>query len=152
MRTRTFFLILVLAVGLTALPGCRVLGPDDEPTLDTRPHRVRWAAHSDGTYSFRLLRGCFCVPSGAMRVTVVDGEVISAVREADNEPVPEEQLEWVESIEDLFDAIDRARTEGADRLEAAYAREGYPTRIFIDWIEGAVDDEMRYEVSAVDVG
>lgn len=142
-------------IGLIAaavlLSGCQIIGPDDERTEETSNQREIWEAYSDGTYSFVLARGCFCAYGGSYWVQVVDGEVTLALDVYQNQSVPEEGLNIIESIDDIFDMIERAERE-ADDLEVEYAEEGYPTRVVIDWIKQAVDDEMYLEVSEVILG
>ena len=47
--------------------------------------------------------------------------------------------------------IERAEKD-ADEFLVEYAKEGYPTLISIDWIKEAVDDEMYFQISAVQPG
>lgn len=133
------------------LSGCQVIGPDDGQGSDLDTNRDTWESFSDGTYSFVLMRGCFCIHGGLHWVQVVEGDVVEAISLDQNEPVPPSDLDIIESIDDIFDMIERAERE-ADELEVEYADDGYPTRVTIDWIKRAVDDEMHLEVSEVVFG
>lgn len=82
---------------------------------------------------------------------VIDREVSVAVNTWNNEEVEGEHLQYVETIDDLFDMIERAEKD-ADEFLVEYAIEGYPTLISIDWIKEAVDDEMYFQISAVQPG
>jgi len=84
-------------------------------------------------------------------VNVVNYEIRSMVNSYSGESVDSTHFEYVHTIEQLFDLIDEAREEGAHKLEVEYAREGYPAVVNIDWIENAVDDEIYYGISDVEV-
>ena len=140
-------LVLWCFVATATLSGCRLFGWGGFSENDD--HRDEWASRSNGTYSFVMNRGCFCIPAGLFEVEVVDYEIRSMVQVHSREPVDSTYFEYVHTIEQLFDLIDQARREGADKLEVEYAREGYPTLVSIDWIELAADDELFYGISDV---
>jgi len=141
-------IIVFLLAYASMFSGCQVLGPDDPREDGVSSHRETWDAWSDGTYSFSVFRGCFCAWGGQMWIQVVDDEIVTAFMTERNEPVPSEHFGDLHTIDDVFDMIDRAERE-ADELEVEWADEGYPSRVFIDWIEEAVDDEMHLEISGV---
>lgn len=130
--------------------GCQLLG--FEGVDDNDDHRERWAEHHDGSYSYRLMRGCFCPLGGEFRVQVVDFAVVDVTDLLRDDPVDSTRFDEIETVEDLFDLIDRARAEHADELHVEYAPEGYPSAVNIDWYKQAVDDEMFMGVSEVTVG
>lgn len=139
--------VFLLAIS-TVLSGCQILGPDDPREEGVSAHRAAWAEWSNGTYSFAVFRGCFCAWGGQMWIQVVDDEIVAAFITERNEPVPSEHLVDLHTIEDIFDMVERAEREAAE-LEVEWANEGYPSRVFIDWIKEAVDDEIRLEISGV---
>lgn len=138
---------ICLLMACSILPACQVFGPD-VPLDVLSKNRSTWDTWTEGTYSYRLLRGCFCVSSGMMWVQVVDHEVVYAYAEWEERPVPQDQLAYIETIEAIFDMIKRAEKE-ADEWNVEWADEGYPSRVSIDWIKEAIDDEMYLEVSDV---
>ncbi len=131
------------------LPGCQFIGVD--PYGGQIDHERVWNAGSNGNYSYVVNRICFCVVGGRLQIEVVDYEIQSIVRITDGEVVPESQFDQVHTIEQMFDLIDEAKNQGAYKVLVEYADEGYPAIIDIDWIEKAIDDELRYEVSSVAV-
>jgi len=137
-------LLLVLLNG----PGCQILGPEEGSLDDLSVKRSTWSEWSGGTYSFVFFRGCFCVWEGAVWIQVVDQEITAAFWTERNEPVPPEYFNELQTIDELFDMIQRAERE-ADEIEVEWADEGYPSRVFIDWIEEAIDDELFLEISSV---
>ena len=146
-RINTFVLVLGLMI-VNPLLGCQILGPDDPRLEDSESHRENWDSFQDGTYSYNINRGCFCAVAGEHFVQVQNGEVIEAFNVWRNEPVPREHFQYLETIEDLFDLILEAEAE-ADEFSVEYAEQGYPSSISIDWIKGAVDDEMVIQVHNV---
>ncbi len=144
------FLVLVFLVSAFT-SGCEITGPDDPRTTHDSDYEEEWANFQSGTYYFRVVRGCFCVNGGEHWVQVENGLVTSAFNIWRDEPVPAEQLEYLETIENMFEMIRRAKTE-AFSLEVEYAKEGYPTFVSIDWIEFAVDDEISFTISDVHPG
>ena len=141
-------LFLILLIGL---PACQIAGPDDPRTREYDTHREQWDANNDGTYSFLMFRGCFCAWGGSLWIQVIDDEVTLAFRTETNEPVPDEHLDELETIDEIFDMIERAERE-ADQLDVTWSDEGYPSEVSIDWIRNAVDDEMMIRISGVTPG
>ncbi len=140
-----------LAIALLALThmGCTdVLGPEqDELALA----RARWAVTNADDYSFEFRRACFCAPDFVrpVRIEVQDGTVTSAVYVDTEETIPP-PLTSVPTIDDLFDEIQAAMDGMAFSIIAEYdADMGYPTSVSIDHIENAIDDEMAFTVSSL---
>ncbi|MGB1049866.1 MAG: DUF6174 domain-containing protein [Rhodothermales bacterium] len=145
------FRAFLLSAFLLPFSACQILGPDDPETNSVSDHRAKFEAQYGRSYSFNVMRGCFCVNGGEHWVQVGDGQVVFALRVYDNQPVLADQLEWLETMDEVFDMIERAETE-ADRLEITWSDEGYPAEFFIDWIEEAADDEMGMTISNVIAG
>jgi hypothetical protein len=129
------------------LAGCQITGPDD-PRTESGTHREKWDRFQNGSYTYTLVRGCFCINGGEHRVTVQDGKVTTAINQWRNEAVSAEHLQYIETIDAIFDLIEQAQLE-ADQIEVEYSDEGYPTQVSIDWIEQAVDDELSLSISDV---
>jgi hypothetical protein len=142
-----FRAFLVLAL-LLLFQACQIAGPDEPGTSSVAEHKAKFDARYSATYSFNVMRGCFCANGGEHWVQVVDGEVVAAVRVFDQKPVPADQLEWLETMDEVFDMIERAESE-ADRIDVTWSELGYPAEFFIDWIEEAADDEMGMTISNV---
>ena len=144
-----FRVLIVLMFFLIA--GCEITGPDD-PRIGRDPdYQEQWDKFQGGTYYFTVVRGCFCVNGGEHWVQVKNGSVTSAYNIWRDEPVLEQDLQWIESMEDIFDMIQSAQTE-AFSVQAEYSEWGYPTSVSIDWIEFAVDDEISLTISDVHPG
>lgn len=148
MLKRSYFILFFV---LMFAGGCEIAGPDDPRTSEEANYQALWSRFQTGTYHFRLDRGCFCVEGGEHWVQVENGIVTAAHNIWRDQPVLPEHLEYIESIEVIFEMIERAK-DGAHTLQVEYSDHGYPTLVSIDWIELAIDDEISYRISDVQVG
>ncbi|CAL9635291.1 DUF6174 domain-containing protein [Streptomyces sp. enrichment culture] len=85
---------------------------------------------------------------GTFRITVRDHRVAGA-RGLDDSArrVVADLPEQVPTIAGLLRELEQARGDGAEEAEAAYASDGHPERITIDWDKNATDDEAAYTIS-----
>ncbi len=143
---RIFVLALIFLIG-----GCEIVGPDRSEMDALSDARAEWNNYQDGTYSFLLNRGCFCIVAGPFFVQVIDTDVVTAISTHSNEVVRPEDLQYIETVDDVFDMIEDA-LENADEIEVEYSEFGYPTSVDIDWIKQAVDDEMFITISELQPG
>ena len=138
---------------LTILSACSrdATGPGVGERLRLSEARRRWSAHQHGDYLYTVTRSCFCTTESIqpMRVRVHDGAVVSATYVDGGQPVSEQLLAYVPSVEGLFAIVDDA-TAHADRLTVSYDPTlGYPRSVAIDWYVNAADDEVWYGASDV---
>ncbi|MEW2401734.1 DUF6174 domain-containing protein [Streptomyces sp. NPDC046862] len=107
----------------------------------------RWSEPSSYTYTLESSEGERAL-IGKFRVTVRDGEVVSAVGlDESGELVAKRSRRDVPTIRGLLEECERARAEGADTAEVEYAGDGHPVRISLDWEKNAIDDEALYVIS-----
>ena len=142
--------IALLAATVTGACDTGVLRPQRE-ALDAA--RVQWAVANVTSYTFEVQRHCFCLDRYVrpMWIQVVDGVVVSAVYADDGTHLPDE----IEppTVAGLFDEIQAAIDQDAHSVEASYHVDlGYPTDVSIDFIERAVDEEMAFQIHALDPG
>ena len=147
----------LLLLGCLALSSCSLFGPDDERT-DLEAARQRWASARFESYTFTFTRSCECWPALPARIVVERDTVRAVLDPATGEPLripPMDTLalaaypDAYPTVEALFDVIERAAREKADRLQVTYdARLGHPTQIEIDYREDAADDEVTYTLEA----
>lgn len=144
--------IPTLAV-LVLLAGCSVVEPEPWAgrQVDLERARALWAEAGPGSYRYDFFQGCFCAaPVGHFVVTVTDGTVTAAVTEHDGEPVSDGTLDWMPSVEGLFDVVDGALQDEVDGFRVTYHPDyGFPTLIDLDRDEHAIDDELRIEVGGL---
>jgi len=105
---------------------------------------------SDSAYTFVIQRSCECTAdvARAMRATVSDGEVISAIYVDTQADVPEAL--WPRSIEGVFDQIQAAYDDDAFEINITYdIEQGFPRSVYIDFDDAAADEELALQLSQV---
>jgi len=149
-----------------ALAGCA--GEDDvardepAPAVSSSSEPAPLDEHDDGfapsTYSYTLRISCYCpYATVPVRVTVEDDTVVDAVFERGGgrggatrgEQAPE-LLRL--SIEDVLTAAEEARAAGAHEVTVEWPEDSeHPTEVYIDRNEMAVDEEVGYTISDLEV-
>jgi hypothetical protein len=129
-------------------PGSPSASPTASPTTGTYPE----FPHEDYSYTLRLR--CYCAAFGnPIRVTVADDEITSATwaRNGHGTVKGEEVTEeWARLT--LDDIIAAANDTEADVVEVDWAEDAdHPTRVSVDRDTDAVDEEITYVVSDVQV-
>jgi hypothetical protein len=123
-------------------------GPDDAAGL-LQQNRELWARSAVTSYRYVIVRSCECAPESAGPVTVEvrDGQIV-ARRYESGAPVELQFSAVFTTVPGLFDLIEEAVTLPAASLAVRYHPDlGYPESIAIDWVAGAVDDEVSYRIS-----
>jgi hypothetical protein len=128
------------------LAGCTILGPSDE---DLRDQRRRWVRLGISDYTYDFVRSCFCGgPHGTLRILVRDNAVVSVTEVETGAPAQNLPANWVGTIDDVFAELqreyDREAHEIAVEFDDAYH---FPSRVQIDRIRNAVDDELGLRLS-----
>lgn len=142
-RWRTPILAAVLLSGLAACGG------PFEPTEGGQLRRAeaRWHASGISSYSMVVHRSCFCGQPfvGPARVVVQNGTVVSVTFLPD--PTLSVTVNGYPTVDSLFYTI-RDGLDRAGSIDVTYdAARGFPTRIAIDWVKNAIDDEITYTVT-----
>lgn len=148
-------LLLVLALVLSACTGIANAG---EPKSEVQQARDKWEAANISHYRFNVHISCFCVfvENMPLVVEVNNGEVVSMEYSTGNEIDPQllELFNRYVTIDRLFDGIESGfDVEGtdqgpADKVTVEYdATYGFPTKIDIDFVEEAIDDELYLSIS-----
>ncbi|MFN0092346.1 MAG: DUF6174 domain-containing protein [Acidimicrobiales bacterium] len=140
--------VLILAAGCAMTPVTEPVSPTGSGPMQAEldAARAKWAAASPAVYRFELTRSCFCLPefTGPFRVEVAGGQVIEVVH---LELGAEVDADRGESIEGLFALLQRAITEGAVEIRAAYDPVlGHPTDLYVDRDRRIADEEIGYRV------
>lgn len=109
-----------------------------------------WERQHLRDYDYEYRKSCFCEFDGTLIVRVRAGVVTSATRVMDGSALTDEELAQVPTILGLF-GIARRALDDADEVTVEYHPTlGFPTRIAIDWLEDAVDDEVVYTAGSLD--
>jgi hypothetical protein len=142
-------MIRYLLVFFVDVAGCTgSTGPTD-PATELASSRARWFSRGVSDYQFTIARVCECAPesAGPVVVEVRDG-VVSERKYASGTSVDPQYSDLFTSVPGLFDLIDEAIRRDAAGLAVRYnGTFGYPESIQIDWLAGAVDDEVSYRIT-----
>ncbi len=135
---------LLYFIPILWLSGCRLLNPTDP--LDELDHAYDlWATRGYDSYSYEVIRSCFCGLPGVGRVVVVvvhDWVPVAAWNADTGEPFGPGEVAAFPTVEDLFDLAEDA-IRHADRFTIEYDdRLGYPRVLDIDYLKNAIDDEL----------
>jgi hypothetical protein len=101
---------------------------------------------------FRAVCYCGAEFTDLVIVDVADDSIASVLVKETGLPVRYMPIDAWLTVEELFDAIERAHEHDAHQLDVTYDADlGYPDFIFIDRDEMAIDDEVGYRVLALSV-
>ena len=117
---------------------------------DLERARERWEASGPDAYRTVVSRRCFCGPDsyGPGIVTVSGTGTTRVYQDRPTTSVPTDQATWFPTVEEAFELIEEAFDQDAHRVDVRYdPGSGAPLDIYIDRIERAVDEEMRYELT-----
>jgi hypothetical protein len=144
MRLAPALFLALLTLGSCTSP----TGPTDLAE-QLRLSRDRWAQTGLADYQYTITRGCYCPPEtvGPVVVEVRAGQVVSR-RYAGGSAVDPRFADLFVTVPGLFDLIEEAISRPAAAVSVKYHPTlGYPESIGIDWLAGAMDDEVSYRVS-----
>lgn len=121
------------------------------PTTFLAANREKWESQHITHYRFELHVSCFCAFRDQMPLTieVKDGKVVSMI-DSKGQPVTQfgELFDTYNTIDKLFAKLDAALNGEADSTTVEYdSAKGFPTSIYIDYIQEAADDEIGFTVS-----
>lgn len=147
----------LLAAGCGESDGTRAADTTPRPTSSatpdgagsSSPEPTPWPAFEPADYVYRLEVLCFCPLLGPVRVTVEDGEVVSA-RSISGETRGEEAPEYARLTID--DIIARANDPRVAKADVTWPDgQDHPSTVAIDQIANATDDEVTYTIRNVRV-
>jgi hypothetical protein len=126
---------------------CGILEPgrSADPGVELARARERWEGAGVQSYDLGLERMCFCAGAGPVRVEVRDGVVTGVFAQGSETPLEGSAVGAYPSVGGLFDVIQDALDRDAHSLRVVYHPIlGYPTEVFIDYDEHAIDEEIGY--------
>lgn len=115
--------------------------------------REKWDAAGLTSYELRYQKVCEChreMPSDTI-VTVEQGSIVGVRFDREDYleevPVPPERYTWFRTVDDLFSLVAGALDREAAAVRVSYEPElGYPTRIYIDYEQDLVGEEVELHV------
>lgn len=140
--------ILLAAVLATALFGCGGDTPSGSTSAvtETDPTAANglWRQHAIESYRVTLGRNCFCLPRGAIVLTISKGELVDSLVVEDNRRLTAEEIAFLPvTIEQVFDLIDTSRASGEPVTVEYDSTYGFPTRVAIN------EEALAYDGGAV---
>ena len=138
-------------VGALTLAGCALTGPEDlrDEQRELNRSRRQWEAAAIEDYRLVARRLCYCGTEviEPVVVEVSGGEPVSRTYQATGQPVPEQFEELWPTMDGVFAIVQNAIDREAHRIDVEYDPAlGFPTSIAIDYLEHAIDEEMRFDV------
>jgi hypothetical protein len=133
-----------------ALAGCGLTGPGERADRDAlEDARARWSRSGPGSYRTLVTVLCFCGEQARGPVEVrVTPTAVSRTYTADGSAVGPIFVDQFPTVAQLFLRIERALDEDAFEVEATYDPvTGAPLEVYIDQIERAVDEELRWTLT-----
>jgi Family of unknown function (DUF6174) len=131
------------------LSGCA--GADGEAGAEGGPEAAPGRWQEPARYSFTLDSRCGeQALIGRFQITVDNGKVsqVTGLDEQARGALKGGRHEFVPTLRELLDQVDRARSSGADVATASFdPADGHPTELEIDPELNTVDDESCYVVS-----
>ena len=114
-----------------------------------RGRLARWKTVEPHHYRYTIAVRCFCLAPAdrSQTVEVRDGKIVSATATYRGRTM-DLPLQYSVRITDVFDALISAASLRAKRIEADYdPRLGFPTRVWIDPVIDAYDDELGVTIT-----
>ena len=141
---RKYLLVLLVAAG-----ACSSSTEPSDQAQALSASRARWNRSGVTDYQFTIARVCECSPESVGPVVVeVRGGEVSERKYASGVTVDPQYADVFTDVPGLFDLIEEAIRRDAAGLAVRYnGTYGYPESIQIDWMAGAVDDEVSYRIS-----
>jgi len=85
-----------------------------------------WESRRPAAYAYELEISCFCVHRGQYLVEVRGDEIASVRDEATGAPSPESRVEWILTVDRLFEVMRMASTAGTPVRAVYHSELGYP--------------------------
>lgn len=155
---RVFVRLFIIITLLSLDCGEGKLGPAQEQLHQNRKqwqeqlheNQKRWASQKVSSYQYQMWVICFCPDeiTRPVNVEVRNGVTRRVVYEDSGEPATNQLFKNIDTVEKLFGTIENAINEKVDEIAVTYDLVyGYPVSIRIDYLKGAVDDEIAYKMS-----
>ena len=106
-----------------------------------------WEANGPASYAYTLTISCFCIHRGSYSVEVRNGNIGSVRDAASGQPSPESRVEWIVTVDRLFEVMRLANQAGTPVRATFDPRLGYPTEAEIGLL--ANDSGTLYKIESL---
>ena len=89
-----------------------------------------WEIQRPAAYAYDLMIACMCIHRGEYRVEVRNRQITS-VRDAAGAPAPESRVEWIVTVDRLFELMRQATQAGTPVRATYHHGMGYPAEVEI---------------------
>jgi hypothetical protein len=147
MNSRNLLLLIIFLLLAALAPAC---GPRNDVKDSLSRHQRLWVNQGIKNYQYRLRVNCFCPPevTDQVIVEVRAGAASSVSYAASGKPAESKYFDKYDTMDELFLVIEDAIKRGAAEISVTYDEtSGIPTRISIDFVKLAIDDEIAYDIS-----
>ncbi len=113
-----------------------------------------WKSGAVGDYEFEQQVNCFCAaPAGRFhRLTVRDGEIVTAVDLRSGQGLNSSQFHFFKTIQELIEFAESIDPDSVARLDVEFDPVlKYPSSIYVDYDERIADEEIGYETRGVTI-
>ena len=146
--TRSCGILLCMAAALAMFPSCTDFGEAPETSLSFQ--QARWKSFNIDSYTMVQGRGCFCPGPFAVSMLVVRDTIRQVMDLRDSSLVPVNEWYMWYTVDGLFDWAWRIKSTNPHQFTARFDPQyGYPTSIFVDQSQNAVDDEFGYTITGL---
>lgn len=118
--------LLSAAACAPAAPSSDAPSSEAPPAQDTPAAQATWEANRPAAYAYDLEITCFCIHRGQYAVEVRNGEITSVLDKASGAPAAESRVEWIVTVDRLFEVMRQASSAGTPVRAEYDARLGYP--------------------------
>jgi hypothetical protein len=139
--------LITAAIAVSALVACTPPAPPtDAPQAgdSVAAAQQTWEARGPAAYAYNLTIACMCIHRGEYAVEVRNGEITSVRDAATGAPSPESRVEWIVTVDRLFEAMQQASLAGTPVRALYHPELGYPTEAEIGML--ADDSGTLYRI------
>lgn len=142
--------LIAAVLALSAAACAPAAPPTDTPppaasSGDAAAAQRTWEAGRPAAYAYQLEISCFCIHRGTYAVEVRNGAITSVRDASTNAPAEASRVEWIVTVDRLFETIRQASQAGTPVRAAYDPRLGYPTEAEIGLL--ADDSGTLYRIS-----
>ncbi|HEU4885399.1 MAG TPA: DUF6174 domain-containing protein [Longimicrobium sp.] len=127
MRFPVLISLALAAAAACTPPAPPADGPQTPAGGSVAAAQAKWETRRPAAYAYDLTIACFCIHRGEYRVEVRNGAITSVRDAATGAPSPESRVEWIVTVDRLFEVMRQASSAGTPVRAVYHPEMGYPT-------------------------